>query len=143
MYPDASIFFWSGQSYSYIMRKVWYHQIWIQKYLVFIVSDLIYIRNASFWADNNQQINFWTKVSILPNSYFLCKSVASFHVWNLQRFLHKHRAAIQFSAPLDIRFAAKIRMAIMSMFQTSIYKFYMRGTRLFSSSIFDAISTTY
>ena len=52
---------------------------------------------------------------------------------NLQRFLHKHRAAIQFSAPLDIRFAAKIRMAITSMFQTSIYKFYMQGTRLFSS----------
>ena len=26
-----------------IMRKVWYHQIWIQNYLGFIVSDLIYI----------------------------------------------------------------------------------------------------
>ena len=24
-----------GQSYSYIMRKVWYHQIWIQNYLGF------------------------------------------------------------------------------------------------------------
>ena len=77
------------------------------------------------------------------SSYFLCKSVASFNVWNLQRFLHKHRAAIQFSAPLDIRFAAKIRMAIMSMFQTSIYKFYMRGTRLFSSSIFDSMYIYY
>ena len=26
----------------YTMRKVWYHQIWIQNYLGFIVSDLIY-----------------------------------------------------------------------------------------------------
>ena len=26
-----------------IMRKVWYHQIWIQTYLGFIVSDLMYI----------------------------------------------------------------------------------------------------
>ena len=30
-----------GQSYCYIMRKVWYHQIWIQNYLGFIVSDLM------------------------------------------------------------------------------------------------------
>ena len=30
-----------SQSYSYIMRKVWYHQIWIQNYLGFIVSDLV------------------------------------------------------------------------------------------------------
>ena len=32
-----------GQSYSYIMRKVWYHQTWIQTYLGFIVLDLMYI----------------------------------------------------------------------------------------------------
>ena len=25
------------------MRKVWYHQIWIQKYLGFIVLDLMYM----------------------------------------------------------------------------------------------------
>ena len=25
------------------MRTVWYHQIWIQTYLIFIVSDLVYI----------------------------------------------------------------------------------------------------
>ena len=31
------------QSYSYIMRKVWYHQIWIQNYFSFIVSDIMYI----------------------------------------------------------------------------------------------------
>ena len=30
------------QSYSYIMRKVWYHQIWIQNNLGFMVSDLLY-----------------------------------------------------------------------------------------------------
>ena len=35
--------FQSGQSYSYIMREVWYHQSGIQNYLGFIVSDLIYI----------------------------------------------------------------------------------------------------
>ena len=33
-------FFQWGQSYFYITRKVWYHQIWIQNYLGFIVSDL-------------------------------------------------------------------------------------------------------
>ena len=32
-----------GQSYSYIMRKVWYHQIWIQNNLGFMVSDLFFI----------------------------------------------------------------------------------------------------
>ena len=32
-----------GQSYSYIMRKVWFYQIWIQNYLGFIVSDLTYV----------------------------------------------------------------------------------------------------
>ena len=31
------------QSYSYIMSKVWYYQIWIQNYLGFIVSDLKFI----------------------------------------------------------------------------------------------------
>ena len=32
-----------GQSYSYIMRKAWYHQIWNKTYLGFIVLILIYI----------------------------------------------------------------------------------------------------
>ena len=31
------------QSYSYVNRKVWYHQIWIPSNLYFIVSDLMYI----------------------------------------------------------------------------------------------------
>ena len=31
-----------GQSYSYIMRKVWYHQIWIQNNLGFMVLILLY-----------------------------------------------------------------------------------------------------
>ena len=35
--------FQSGQSYSYMMRKVWYHQIRIQNYFNFIVSDLLYM----------------------------------------------------------------------------------------------------
>ena len=33
------------KSYSYIMRKVWYHQSWIQNYWGFIVLILIYILN--------------------------------------------------------------------------------------------------
>ena len=32
------------QSYSCIMRKVWYHQIWIQTYFVFIVFNLMLMR---------------------------------------------------------------------------------------------------
>ena len=36
-----------GQSYSYIMRKVWYHQIWIQNNLGFMVSDLMYTTEYS------------------------------------------------------------------------------------------------
>ena len=40
--------FQSDQSYSYIMRKVWYHQIWIQNYLGFIVSDLMYMLYAEW-----------------------------------------------------------------------------------------------
>ena len=35
-----------GQSYSYIMRKVWYHKILIQTYLGFIVLILMYIHHA-------------------------------------------------------------------------------------------------
>jgi hypothetical protein len=35
--------FQSGQSYSYIMRKVWYNQIWIQTYFGFIVLILTYM----------------------------------------------------------------------------------------------------
>ena len=31
-----------GQSYSCIMKKVWYHQIWIQNNLGFMVLILIY-----------------------------------------------------------------------------------------------------
>ena len=31
------------QSYSYVHRKVWYHQIWIPNNLDFIVSDLLYM----------------------------------------------------------------------------------------------------
>ena len=43
-------FFQSGQSYS-IVRKDWHHQIWIQNYLGFIVSDLM-----------NMDITQWGKI---------------------------------------------------------------------------------
>ena len=33
-----------AKPYFFIMRKVWYHQIWIQNYLGFIVSDLVKIQ---------------------------------------------------------------------------------------------------
>ena len=39
------------QSYSYVNRKVWYHQIWIPKNLGFIVSDLTYIHMTVFWCN--------------------------------------------------------------------------------------------
>ena len=37
------------QSYSYVNRKVWYHQIWIPSNLVFIVSDLINTQKKGNW----------------------------------------------------------------------------------------------
>ena len=41
------------QSYSYVNKKLWYHQIWIPNNLGFIVSDLTYIpclhRTTWFW----------------------------------------------------------------------------------------------
>ena len=36
------------QSYSYVNRKVWYHQIWIPNSLGFIVSDLMFVLHAIF-----------------------------------------------------------------------------------------------
>ena len=39
--------FQSGQSYSYIMRKDWYHQIWIQTCLGFIALILCYTHLSS------------------------------------------------------------------------------------------------
>ena len=44
--------FQSGQSYSYIMRKVCYHQIWIQKYLGVIESNLIKILGKIVHGNN-------------------------------------------------------------------------------------------
>ena len=44
------ISFQLDQSYSYIMRKVWYHQIWILNYLSFIVLIL------------SKQINTYTQI---------------------------------------------------------------------------------
>ena len=37
-----------GQSYSYIRRKVWYHQIWIQNDLGFMVLILMCIYESSY-----------------------------------------------------------------------------------------------
>ena len=59
---------------SYIMRKVWYHQIWIQNYLGIIVSDLIDIlrlrqlQNIStpdFWTTNFHPDTKWILYSLV------------------------------------------------------------------------------
>ena len=42
-----------GQSYSYLMRKFWHHQIWIQNNLGFMVSDLILVLTCT----NNCRMN--------------------------------------------------------------------------------------
>ena len=49
-----------GQSYSYIIRKVWYHQIWIQTYLGFIVLILLYIPSNQCISSKN-----WREVWIV------------------------------------------------------------------------------
>ena len=64
-----------GQSYSYIMRKVWYHQIWIQTYLDFIVFILMLIlMQISFWfctprLKTPQPIVF---IAVGPHSELVC-----------------------------------------------------------------------
>ena len=46
------------------MRKVWYHQIWIQNYLGFIVSDLTYIPCLTFeYSSHNPE---WDGYSWIP-----------------------------------------------------------------------------
>ena len=50
--------FQSGQSYSYIERKVWYHQIWIKTYLNFIVLILCYIIG---WNSRHFVRHYWKK----------------------------------------------------------------------------------
>ena len=54
----SSFFEW-GQSYFYIMRKVWHHQIWIQSYLGFIELTLTK-------TPNNLNLLYW--VSSLATS---------------------------------------------------------------------------
>ena len=54
-----------GQSYSYIMRKVWYHQIWIQFCFGFIV--LILIKMSLKWAIGSNLEPFRILVSRLTS----------------------------------------------------------------------------
>ena len=42
-----------GHSYSYINRKVWYHQICIQNNIGFMVSDLIFMPVILIWGKKN------------------------------------------------------------------------------------------
>ena len=51
--------FWLGQSYLYIMRKVWYHQIWIQNNFGFMESDLMYL--PTFMPYNTLYLKTWSK----------------------------------------------------------------------------------
>ena len=57
-----------GQSYFYIMRKVWYHQIWIQNNLGFMV--LILVGAHCLDLDLNgllTRLNFWRIPDMLRN----------------------------------------------------------------------------
>ena len=66
------------------MRKVWYHQIWFQNYLGFIVSDLLYIHLENLlrfvW---NHAKNFLRK---LTYKLYLLQMVASSQRVFLHRF---------------------------------------------------------
>ena len=72
--------FWWGQSYFYIMRKVWYHQIWIQSYFGFIVLILMYIQGGSVMLQHRSQFSdryqsgSWNKLNL--RGYF---SIWSLH----------------------------------------------------------------
>ena len=64
-----------GQSYSYITKKVYYHQIWIQKNLGFMVLTLIhkyimkyFLSNALMFQPFNLHLDFW---KFLINSPFV------------------------------------------------------------------------
>ena len=61
------------QSYSYIMRKVWYHQIWIQNNLGFMVSDLILLQQV---ATCSLQLHFHIGPIITVGViYILCQHI--------------------------------------------------------------------
>ena len=69
-------------SFFYIMRKVWYHQIWIQNYFGFIVWDLMYML-------------LWNYLQYF--SYFTITVITTFHtnvlyfwcIWFRYSFIHK------------------------------------------------------
>ena len=61
--------FQSGQSYSYVMRKVWYHQIWIETYLGFIVLILSNIKSGPLL------------LVLQPRPYVLNSSPPSYYGW--------------------------------------------------------------
>ena len=86
---------------SYIMRKVWYHQIWIQNYLGIIVSDLIDIlrlrqlQNIStpdFWTTNFHPDTKWILYSLVRLVEMLYiyqnKFSSTYNHFDSQKLLH-------------------------------------------------------
>ena len=64
-----------GQCYSYIMRKVWYHQIWIQNDFGFMVLILTYIP-SSLWCDMYiSTASFWQNLHLLKLILHLTKKM--------------------------------------------------------------------
>ena len=67
-----NFFFQFCQSYSYVNRKVWYHQIWIPSNLAFIVSDLHCCVNCFKFYGAHPNVR-------TPHSlHFLCSKFSTF-----------------------------------------------------------------
>ena len=71
-------FQWS-QSYFYIMRKVWYHQIWIQNYFGFIMSDLMYV----LFIGRGLSVAWFTSFETASTWYVLCQLKVAKSEWVL------------------------------------------------------------
>ena len=78
-----------GQSYSYIMRKVWYHQIWIQNNLGFMyiyiylsqtwISQVTAIRNVKFKLENKSSSSELDHFFSLKKTCFIKTQISSMY----------------------------------------------------------------
>ena len=78
------------QHFFHIMRKVWYHQIWIQSYLGFIVLILnctylykiLQMRHQEKWRSKYLELLCWIYATFLDifTACFFFKSCCQFHV---------------------------------------------------------------
>ena len=69
------------QSYSYVNRKVWYHQIWIPSNLYFIVSDLMYMapRTVSY----TKLCLYFLQIHTTMYFYRFCQRICYSHHGNI------------------------------------------------------------